>query len=83
MRDNELLQHIVFPTDPQIGKPVIKGTSFTVEYMLGLLAHGTREDEIFQTHANVTHEDLQACLLFAAKSLESSFFLPLSLFGAA
>lgn len=81
MPDHELLQHIMFHTDPDIGKPVIKGTSFTVEYMLGLLAHGTQAEEIVQTHVGVNREDIQACLLFAARSLETSFFLPLSLFG--
>lgn len=82
MREHELLQHIIVHTDPQIGKPVIKGTSFTVEYVLKLLARGTRVEDIVRTHVGVKPEDIQACLLFTAKALETGFFMPLSLFGA-
>ena len=40
MNDQELLQRIT--ADPHIltGKPVIKGTRLSVEYILNLLGHG-------------------------------------------
>jgi uncharacterized protein (DUF433 family) len=49
----------------------------TVEFVLGLLAHGATEAEILAEYAGITREDIQACLLFAAQSLHSTLFMPL------
>ena len=61
-----------------VGKPVIKGTRLTVEFILGLLAHGADFEEILAEYQGITAEDIQACLLFATKSLESTAFMPLA-----
>ncbi len=60
-----------------VGKPVIKGTRLTVEYILNLLAHGATAAEIIEEYSGVTPEDIQACLLFATRSLENTAFMPL------
>jgi uncharacterized protein (DUF433 family) len=60
------------------GKPIIRGTRLTVEFILNLLAHGSTTDEIIKEYKSITSEDIQACLLFATKSLESSSFMPLA-----
>jgi uncharacterized protein (DUF433 family) len=60
-----------------VGKPVIRGTRLTVDYILNLLAHGATADEIIAEYPGLTQEDIQACLLFAAKSLGETSFLPL------
>jgi uncharacterized protein (DUF433 family) len=60
-----------------VGKPVVKGTRLTVEYILNLLAHGASETEILQEYSGLTREDIQACLLFATRSLENTAFMPL------
>lgn len=79
MKDQRLLERIV--CDPKImtGKPVIKGTRLTVEYILNLLAHGASTQEILQEYTGVIEADIQACLLFAAQSLESTIFMPLAM----
>jgi uncharacterized protein (DUF433 family) len=77
MRERELLKRIILNSNDTVGKPIIKGTQLTVEYILGLLAHGASEEEIFQKYEGVTHEDILACMLFAAKALETTFFMPL------
>jgi uncharacterized protein (DUF433 family) len=82
MRDYELLQRIILNPSITGGKPIIKGTRLTVDYILGLLAYGTTEEEISQNEG-ITREDIRACLLFAAKSLETTFFMPLPAMGAA
>ena len=79
MTEEQLLERIVINPKVMIGKPVIKGTRLTVEYILGLLAHGAAFDEIMEEYRGITTEDIQACLLFATKSLESTVFMPLSL----
>jgi uncharacterized protein (DUF433 family) len=49
-----------------------------VDYILNLLAHGATVAEILQEYEGLAQEDIQACLLFAAQSLESTAFMPLA-----
>lgn len=63
------LQRIV--SDPKVmqGKPVIRGTRLTVEYILDLLASGATLDEILTEYDGLSEQDIRACLRFAAQSL--------------
>jgi uncharacterized protein (DUF433 family) len=79
MTDNQLLERITLDPEVMTGKPVIKGTRLTVEYMVNLLAHGANTEEILDEYQGLTADDVQACLLFAAKSLEDSEFMPLTM----
>ena len=67
MSDQMLLERIVLNPEVMVGKPVIRGTRMTVEFILGLLAHGATEQEILNEYNGLTQEDIQACLLFATK----------------
>ena len=40
MKDQDLLERITLNPKVMAGKPIIKGTRLTVEYILNLLAHG-------------------------------------------
>lgn len=77
MKDEQLLKRITVDSKIMVGKPVIKGTRLTVEYILNLLAHGSTADEIIKEYKGLEMEDVQACLLFATKSLEDTAFMPL------
>ncbi len=79
MKDDKLLERIVVNPKVMVGKPVIRGTRLTVEYILNLLAHGATVEEILQEYEGLTQEDIQACILFATKTLESASFMPLDL----
>jgi uncharacterized protein (DUF433 family) len=78
MNKEQMLKRIVTDPGVMVGKPVIKGTRLTVEYILGLLAQGATHEEIMDEYPGLTEEDIQACLLFATKSLEDTDFMPLS-----
>jgi uncharacterized protein (DUF433 family) len=78
MTDEQLLERIAFNRNVMAGKPVIRGTRLTVDYILGLLAHGATATEVLGEYQGLAPEDLQACLLFATKSLENTAFLPLT-----
>ena len=78
MTGKQMLERIIINPKVMVGKPVIKGTRLTVEYILGLLAQGSTVDEILQEYNGLTLEDIQACLLFATKTLESTLFVPLA-----
>lgn len=79
MKDQELLGRITIDPKIMVGKPVIRGTRLTVEYILNLLAHGATVAEIISEYKSLTQEDIQACILFATKSLESTTFMPLGM----
>lgn len=78
MKDRQLLERITLNSKVMAGKPVIKGTRLTVEYILNLLAHGATVPEIIQEYQGLTQEDIQACFLFATKPLENTSFMPLT-----
>ncbi len=77
MTEQELLERISVDPRVMVGKPVIAGTRLTVEYILSLFAHGATTEEILDEYQQLTEQDLQACFLFASKSLEMTSFLPL------
>jgi uncharacterized protein (DUF433 family) len=78
MSDQELLERIVVNPKVMAGKPVIRGTRLTAEYVLNLLAHGASTDEILEEYEGLTADDVRACILFATKSLGSTDFMPLT-----
>ena len=82
MKDQKLLERIALDPKVMVGKPVVKGTRLTVEYILNLLAHGSTFAEILDEYDGLTHEDIRACLLFATRSLEDTAFMPLAVEAA-
>ncbi len=77
MEDQKLLERITSDSEVMTGKPVIKGTRLAVGYVLNLLAHGASNEEITVEYDGLSREDIQACLLFASKSIEDNAFVPL------
>ncbi len=78
MKDEELLERITMDAKIMVGKPVIRGTRLTVDFILNLLAHGTTEKEILEEYKGLTEEDIRACYLFATKTLKNTEFMPLA-----
>ncbi len=62
MERDQLFERIVLNPKIMVGKPVIRGTRLTVQYILNLLAHGETVDEILQEYKGLTKEDILACL---------------------
>lgn len=60
------------------GKPVIKGTRLTVDFILNLLAHGKTHAEIIAEYKGLAEDDISACLVFATRSMEDVSFMPLT-----
>ena len=77
MTNEELLERIAINPRIMVGKPVIRGTRLTVEYILGLLAHGNTIEEILEEYPGVEKNDIYACLLFASKTLQDASFVPI------
>ena len=73
----KFLEHIELNPKIMRGKPVIKGTRLTVQFILNLLANGSTFEEIEREYEGVTKEDILACLLYASEALDNSTFMPL------
>ena len=66
--------------DPAIlvGKPVIKGTRISVEFVVDLLGRGWTTEQILKEYDHLTLQDIQACLAYAGEMLkdERVYLLP-------
>jgi len=68
--------HIVL--DPAIlaGKPVIRGTRLSVEFVIGLMADGWNGADILANYPGLSREDVTACLTYARDLLHSEKVFP-------
>ena len=67
--ENELLQRITTRPDIFGGKPIVRDMRLAVEHILGMLAAGDSVQLILQAYPFLEPEDVQACLVFAHRSL--------------
>jgi uncharacterized protein (DUF433 family) len=62
-----LLERITIDPAVRFGKPCVRGTRLTVGDVLGNLAAGSTEAELLEDFPQLSHEDVLACLAFAAE----------------
>jgi len=66
--------------DPNVlvGKPIIKGTRISVEFVVDLLGRGWTTAEALKEYDHLKPEDIQACLAYASDVLKSEkvYLLP-------
>jgi uncharacterized protein (DUF433 family) len=64
--------------DPAIlvGKPVVRGTRLSVEFLIGLMADGWLQADILANYPGLTPEDLAACLAYARDMLANERVYP-------
>jgi len=67
-------------SDPDIlvGKPVVKGTRLSVEFILGLFAAGWTEQQVLENYPTLTLQSLRAVFAFATDCMreESLYSIP-------
>ena len=51
------------------GKPIIRGMRIAVEHVLGMLAAGDSAETILREYPVLEADDIQACLLYAHRSI--------------
>jgi uncharacterized protein (DUF433 family) len=59
-----------------VGKPCIKGTRLSVEYIIELLADGWTYEQILESWDYITRDDILACLAYASDVLKMEFVHP-------
>jgi uncharacterized protein (DUF433 family) len=66
--------------DPEVlaGKPVVKGTRLSVEFIVGLLAEGWTDQQLRANYPSLSEQDVRACLAYAAEVLrdETTYRMP-------
>ena len=67
--ESELLGRITVRAGVFGGKPIIRDLRIAVEHVLGMLAAGDTAETILEEYPFLEPEDIQACLLFAHRSL--------------
>ena len=67
--DTELLARITVRTQVFGGKPIVRDMRIAVEHVLGMLTAGDSVEAILDEYRDLEMEDIQACLLFAHRSL--------------
>jgi uncharacterized protein (DUF433 family) len=72
-------ERIVLDPKIMVGKPTIKGTRLTVEFIIELLAQGWSEGEILRNYPGLTLDDSRACLAFASQRLQGDREYPLEI----
>ena len=60
------LDRITIDPGKRSGKPCIRGLRMTVSDVLDYLASGMSEEDLLRDFPDLTHEDIRACLAFAA-----------------
>ena len=64
------------------GKPIIRRTRISVEFVLDLLASNVSEEEILEDYPHLTREDIQACPRYAARSCKNDIYVTLETVAA-
>jgi len=68
-KDAELMERITVRDDVLGGKPIIRDMRIAVEHVLGMLAAGDSAETILAEYGVLEPEDIQACLLYAHRSI--------------
>ncbi len=64
-------ERITIDPNVLVGKPIIKGTRISVEFVIDLLGRGWSEERIIKEYDHLTPRDIQACLAYASDVLKS------------
>jgi uncharacterized protein (DUF433 family) len=68
---------IVVDPDVLTGKPVIRNTRLSVDFIVELLGQGWTEADILRNYPGITHDDIAACLRYASEVLRAEKVYPL------
>ena len=72
-REQELLDRITVNPDIFGGKPIIRDMRIAVEHVLGMLAAGDTAQVILEEYSFLEPQDIQACILYAYRSMSGEF----------
>lgn len=78
MDTDDWKQRIVADPEVLVGKPRVRGTRLSVEFIVGRLADGWTFEELLENYPHLTRDDILACLKYVSEMLEDFRAYPLS-----
>jgi len=63
--------YIVSDKDVLLGKPIIKGTRISLEFILQLFASGWSEQQILENYPQIRKEHIQALFIFLLDDIDN------------
>ena len=76
--DAAMFDRITTNTEVLSGKPVVKGTRISVEFLLELAAAGASRADIVQRYPQLSVEDVEQAFLYAGRSVGREEIIPLT-----
>jgi uncharacterized protein (DUF433 family) len=71
-----LLERITVDPSVRFGKPCVRGTRISVGDVLSYLAGGMTEAELLADFPQLSHDDIRACLTYAAERERRTLSIP-------
>ncbi len=71
-------ERIIVDPGVLVGKPIIKGTRISVDFVIDLLARGWTVEQVLKEFDHLKIEDIQACLAYASEIIKTEQIYPLS-----
>ncbi|MCU0599067.1 MAG: DUF433 domain-containing protein [Desulfobacterales bacterium] len=75
--DIEWREYIHSNPEILLGKPVVKGTRLSVEFIIGLFAQGWTENQVLENYPTMTKEALRAVFAFATECMREESLYPI------
>lgn len=63
-------EHIHSDPDILVGKPVVKGTRLSAEFILGLFSAGWSQEQVLENYPALTPQKIRAIFAFATECLK-------------
>jgi uncharacterized protein (DUF433 family) len=73
----EWREHITSNREILGGKPIIKGTRLSVEFLLGLFANGWSEERVLKNYPTLKKDDILALFAYAQDSVKDDLLIGL------
>jgi uncharacterized protein (DUF433 family) len=67
--------YIVTDKTVLLGKPTIKGTRISVEYLVSLMAQGWSEQQILDNYPRLTSQSIQAVFAYLYECMQDGLFI--------
>ncbi|MEO8083653.1 MAG: DUF433 domain-containing protein [Ardenticatenales bacterium] len=70
-----MFERIVTRSEVLGGKPCIRGTRISIDFLLDLFASGASRDDILKAFPHLQPEDIEEAMRFAASSMTNDLYL--------
>lgn len=71
-------EHIVSDPNILVGKPTIKGTRISVEFILELFSLGWTEKQILDSYPSISEESVRAVFAYLKDCIQQELYFPIS-----